>query len=365
MKLVLSDGSEFRGCSFGAYKKSYGEVVFTTTMYGYPEALTDPSYKGQILIITHPMVGNYGVPRKNIIHKRSHLPLHFESDGIKVEGLVVAWATKPSHWASERSLDEWLKEEGVPGIQFVDTRKLVKKLREEGVQMGAIVPADEDGLSYLENKPKYDEVDFIEKVRPKEVKVHGEGIPVGLLDCGVKYGIVRELTDRGLKVIRIPCGENLDKYISEIKGIVLANGPGNPRIVIDRYNVDKFAKAAIEYKIPILAICLGHQILNIALGAEVYKMKYGHRGVNKPVRDEDSKCYIVSENHGFAIRKESVNRMYVKPWFFNPDDKTLEGVRGVKYPILSVQFHPESSPGPNDTKWIFDLFKREIEKGVA
>jgi len=361
VKLVLENGSVFPGCSFGSVRRTCGEVVFTTTMYGYPEALTDPSYKGQILVITHPMVGNYGIPKKTLIHKPSGLPLHYESNGIKVEGLVVSWQTEPNHWASSMSLGEWLESENIPGIQFVDTRKLVKELRKKGVMMGAIVPEEEDGLSYLYSQPKYDENDYVKLVKPKNVIEHGEGIPVAVLDCGVKYGIIRELTERGLKVLRIPCGESLDKYANEVKGVVLANGPGNPYVVLERYNVHNFVRSALEYDFPILGICLGHQILNLTLGAKVYKMKYGHRGVNKPVREiKNSRCYIASENHGYAVKEDSIYKPLLEPWFHNPDDGTLEGVRGKDKPILSVQFHPESSPGPHDTKWMFDLFKKYI-----
>ncbi len=334
--------------------------MFTTTMYGYPEALTDPSYKGQILIMTHPMVGNYGVPDPNIRDPASGLPLHYESDGIKVEGFVIARLTKPSHWASVMSLDEWLKREGVPGIYGVDTRMLVKKIREEGVMMGVITTKDdiEEALSLLERSPRYDEVDYVEVVKPKGVVTHGEGKKVVLLDCGAKYGIVRELVARGVRVVRVPCGESYD--LSDAAGVVLANGPGNPNIVMKKYGVDRFIDAAYEYGLPILAICLGHQMLNMTFGARAYKMKYGHRGVNKPVKSKEGKCYIVSENHGFAIDPNTIDFSKFEHWFFNPDDRTLEGVRGKERPIFSVQFHPESSPGPHDTRWIFDEFVRAV-----
>ncbi|UXD21428.1 carbamoyl phosphate synthase small subunit [Ignicoccus pacificus DSM 13166] len=362
--LVLEDGTVFRGCYFGEPRVSIGEIVFTTTMNGYPESLTDPSYKGQILVMTHPMVGNYGVPSKNLIHKPSGLPLHYESDSIKVEGFVISRLTKPSHWSSVMSLDEWLKRESIPGLHFVDTRMIVKKIREEGVKMGAIVPADEieSALGKISNVPRYDEVDYISQVKPKVPIAHGEGETVALIDCGVKYGIVRELTERGLRVLRIPCGEKIEKFSDEIKGVILANGPGNPKIAAERYKVTEAARAAVEYGFPILSICLGHQLLNIAFGAQVYKMKYGHRGVNKPVKDTDSKCYIVSENHGYAIKPETVNRRMFKHWFFNPDDRTLEGVVNYEKKIFSVQFHPESSPGPHDTRWIFDMFAKAVKE---
>ena len=358
--LVLEDMTILEGCSFGAPGTRVGEVVFTTTMYGYPEALTDPSYKGQILVMTHPMVGNYGVPDPRIRDPKSGLPLHYESDGIKVEGFVIARLTSPSHWASVKSLDEWMREEGVPGIHGVDTRMLVKKIRDRGVMMGAITTGDvEEAIKALERSPRYDEVDYVSEVKPSKTLEHGEGPPVALLDCGVKYGIVRELVARGLKVVRVPCGSD-ERALQEVKGVVLANGPGNPNVVMSRYNVGSFIEAAYEYGLPILAICLGHQMLNMTFGAEVYKMKYGHRGVNKPAKSTDGKCYIVSENHGYAVRPNTIDFTKFKHWFFNPDDKTLEGIIGKERPVYSVQFHPESSPGPHDTSWIFDKFAKEV-----
>nr|WP_238374090.1 glutamine-hydrolyzing carbamoyl-phosphate synthase small subunit [Ignicoccus hospitalis] len=361
---MLEDLSIFEGCAFGARAVRVGEVVFTTTMNGYPEALTDPSYKGQILIMTHPMVGNYGVPDPNIIDPKSNLPLHYESNGIKVEGFVIARLTKPNHWASVKDLDEWFKEEGVPGIQGVDTRMLVKKIREKGVMMGAITTTGdvEDAIRALESAPRYDEVDYVSSVRPPKVMEHGSGEPVALLDCGVKYGIVRELASRGLKVIRVPCGEGL-KILDEVKGVVLANGPGNPTMAMEKYNLHKFVEAAYELGLPILAICLGHQILNMTFGGRVYKMKYGHRGVNKPVKDSEGRCFIVSENHGYAVDPKTIDNVKFRKWFVNPDDNTLEGVisKDPKRPVFSVQFHPESSPGPHDTLWIFDKFASEVK----
>ena len=361
--LILEDGTILEGCAFGAKTHAVGEVVFTTTMYGYPEALTDPSYKGQILVMTHPMVGNYGVPDPNIRDPKSGLPLHYESDGIKVEAFVIARLTRPNHWASVKDLDQWLKEENVPGIYGIDTRMLVKKIREEGVKMGIVYNGEDldEAIEILRKSPRYDEVDYVSEVKPKQALEHGEGPEVVLLDCGVKYGIVRELVARGFKVIRVPCGTKADRYLSEAKGVVLANGPGNPEVVMNRHNVDQFIMSALEYKLPILAICLGHQMLNMTLGAKVYKMKYGHRGVNKPVKEiGGEKCYIVSENHGFAVDIDTINREILEPWFINPDDGTLEGVRAKDPPVFSTQFHPESSPGPNDTKWIFDQFAKVI-----
>ena len=365
-RLLLEDGTLLEGCGFGASGVRTGEVVFTTSMYGYPELLTDPSYKGQILIMTHPMVGNYGVPPYSVKDPKSNLPLHFESDSIKVEGFVVAWVTEPNHWLMEKSLHEWLAEEGVPGIYGVDTRMLVRKLRSEGVMMGVIavgeeLPSKEELEETLERSPRYDEQDYIPFVVPNTEVIHGEGRKeVTVLDCGIKYGIIRELVRRGLRVRRVPCTKRVD--LSNTDALLLGNGPGNPSVIESKYKVSKVIEDAIERKIPIMAICLGHQLLNITLGARVYKMKYGHRGVNKSALEVGGRCcYIVSENHGFAVDPKSVKGL--KIWFINTDDRTLEGVRSEDWRIISTQFHPESSPGPNDTKWIFDKFKKVVING--
>ncbi len=365
-KLLLEDGTTLEGCGFGSEGIRVGEVVFTTSMYGYPELLTDPSYKGQILIMTHPMVGNYGVPSYSLRDAKSNLPLHFESDGIKVEGFVISWVTEPSHWLMEKSLHEWLREEGVPGIYAVDTRMLVKKLRSEGVKMGIIatgreLPSDDELLRILKNSPRYDEQDYVPYVVPSSEVTHGDGKKeVTVLDCGIKYGIIRELVKRGLKVRRVPCIKKVD--LSATDALLLGNGPGNPDVIESKYKVSRVIEDAIERKIPIMAICLGHQLLNIALGARVYKMKYGHRGVNKSALEVGGKCcYIVSENHGFAVDPRTVSGL--KIWFINTDDRTLEGVRSEDWRIISTQFHPESSPGPHDTMWIFDKFKKVIMSG--
>ncbi|WP_075050623.1 glutamine-hydrolyzing carbamoyl-phosphate synthase small subunit [Ignicoccus islandicus] len=360
--LILEDGTELEGCLFGKPQTSFGEVVFTTTMNGYPESLTDPSYKGQILVFTHPMVGNYGVPSPKIIHEPSGLPLHYESDGIKVEGFVISWLTKPNHWASVESLEKWFEREGKVGIWGIDTRMVVKKLRENGVMMGAITTDTEREAAKerLAQVPRYDQRDFVESVVPKKELVYGNGRKnVIVIDCGIKYGIIRELVERGLTVTRVPCNEDLDKFLGQASGVVFGNGPGNPTLIYEKYGFEKKIEAVIEYGLPILAICLGHQLLNMYFGSKIYKMKYGHRGVNKPVKDGE-KCFIVSENHGFAVDPKTLNRTKLEPWFFNPDDGTLEGVRSKDRKILSVQFHPESSPGPHDTRWIFDLFAKNV-----
>ncbi len=367
-RILLSRGIVFEGCGFGAPGLRVGEIVFTTGMVGYPESLTDPSYRGQILVITHPLVGNYGVPSRD---RGMHgLPLHYESDRIQVEALVVAEETRPSHWESVESLHEWLRREGVPGISRVDTRLLVSMIREKGVEMAAVAvfPEDQDlGLEplikALEEHPGYDSVDYVAQVSPARPVEHwpegGEArSTLVLYDCGVKYGILRELLNRGFHVVRIPCGWSLDKALSyDPSGIVLSNGPGNPLLL---QRMVETAASIVEQGIPVLGICLGHQLLALALGARIHKMKYGHRGHNKPVRNlETGACYVSSQNHGYAVSLEAAG---LKPWFVNPDDRTLEGFKAPGKPLVAVQFHPEASPGPWDLAWVFDIYARMVER---
>jgi len=369
--LVLEDGSVYVGCGFGAKKTVVGEVVFTTSMVGYPESLTDPSYAGQILIITHPLVGNYGVASRDL--RLSDVPLHFESHRIWVSGLIIQELTlEPSHWTSVMTLDEWLKREGVPGMYRVDTRALVKKIREKGVMMGVLHvydPREEEPdidklFDLLRKAPRYDDIPFAYEVAPREVIVHEpETKPrytIAILDCGVKLGIVRELLKRGCRVIRYPPWTPVDKILQECDGVVLSNGPGNPAILHD---VIKTVREIIESRVPILGICLGHQLSALALGAKTYKLRYGHRGPNKPVKDlETGRCYITTQNHGFAVEPESAKNAGFKIWFINIDDQSVEGLKHEKYPLITVQFHPEASPGPHDTSWVFDLFLKMVEQ---
>jgi len=369
--LLLEDGTLIEGWGFGKPGVRVGEIVFTTGMVGYTESLTDPSYEGQILIITHPLVGNYGVARKHICE--NGLPLHFESDRIHVEALVVAYETDPSHWASGMSLHEWLESEGVPGISHVDTRFLVKKIREKGVMMAALAvyPEDEDFdaeklVKLLESSTRYDEINFVKRVSPKKPLIHKprnklKGTIV-LVDCGVKYGIVRELLRRGFQVVRIPYNENPMKYVYEYKasGVLFSNGPGNPERLVETV---KNAKEVLEYGIPALGICLGHQILAIADGATTYKLRYGHRGHNKPCLDVlKGKCFVTSQNHGYTVDVKSLENTGFKLWMINIDDKSVEGLLHTRNPVITTQFHPEASPGPLDSEWIFDLFEKMVVK---
>lgn len=371
--LILEDGTIMEGCGFGSPGIRVGELVFTTGMVGYHEAITDPSFKGQILIFTHPMMGNYGVPSKEILE--FGIPKYFESDRPQVEAVVVAYHNIPSHWASIKSLDEWLRDEGVPAVSDVDTRELVKRIREKGV-MNALVVVYEDSeevsvddlISKLNSSLRYDYRDLVSEVMPKNIVFHeplnfSSNVPTIIaVDCGIKYGILRELIKNGFRVIRIPCVEDPVKYYVEFNasGILYSNGPGNPKLLNDTI---KYARAVLEYGIPTLGICLGHQILALAAGADTYKLKYGHRGHNKPCIDlERGKCFVTSQNHGYAVSSESLSNTGFKLWMINADDKTVEGLKHISKPIITVQFHPEGSPGPLDSEWVFSLFKRLVER---
>lgn len=370
--LVLEDGTVIEGKGFGAPCARSGEVVFTTGMVGYTESLTDPSYAGQILVFTYPLIGNYGVAPYTMVDEFG-LPLHFESVGIKVEGVVVhEVCLKPSHWASAKNLDEWLREEGVPGIWGIDTRALVTKLREKGVMHGALAVFEEGDepdpgeLLELARRANYGETRLAERVSVRKLTVYkgaqSRGL-VAVLDCGVKLSIIRALLRRGFDVALIPYGATAERVVDlEPLGVVVSNGPGNPELYTE---VIEATRGLIEYGVPILGICLGHQIVSLALGARTYKLPYGHRGANKPVIDvRTERCYVTSQNHGYAVDLRSLERTGLKLWFVNADDRTVEGVIDEKRGLLCVQFHPEASPGPNDTAWVFDHFAKVVERKI-
>jgi len=367
--LVLEDGTVVRGRGFGARGVAVGEVVFTTGMVGYTEALTDPSYAGQILVFTYPLIGNYGVPPYGLTDEYG-LPLHFESVGIKVEGVVVHEVCfRPSHWASARSLDEWMREEGVPGIWGVDTRWLAKRLRERGVMMGALAVYESEGevevgeLLEAARRTSYERQVLVERVTVREpalLRSRGSRGLVAVIDCGVKVSIVRALLRRGFDVALLPYGTPAERVLDlDPRAVVFSNGPGNPALYREAIEC---TRALAEYGVPMLGICLGHQLICLAHGARVVKLPYGHRGINKPVVDvKTGRGYVTSQNHGYAVDPASLEGTGLELWFINADDRTVEGVRSERRKILCVQFHPEGAPGPNDTAWVFDYFAKIVE----
>lgn len=328
-------------------------------MVGYPEALTDPSYRGQILCLTYPMVGNYGVPSYNATQNR--VPIFFESDRIQVRGLVVHEECEtPNHYQSTRTLNEWLREEKIPGIYGVDTRKLARTLRERGVMLGAI-RTDSTGDSSRREISDPNKSNLVREVSVRKTVTYGtrRNTRVALIDCGVKYGIIRNLLQRNLTVLRMPYDVTVD-YVLEAKpkGVVVSNGPGDPKTC--KRTIDTI-RDLIEARLPILGICLGNQLIALAQGAETYKMKYGHRSQNQPVVNvESGRCYITTQNHGYAIEKIAVENAGLDVWFVNANDQSIEGIKHPKKPCWGVQWHPEASPGPRDTEFLFDFFAKKV-----
>ena len=345
IKLVLEDGKEFRGYSFGFEKSISGEVVFNTAMTGYPESLTDPSYKGQILALTYPIVGNYGVPAQDT---EDGMLKFFESYALHISGLVISdYTAAYSHWNAARSLGDWLKEYEIPGIYGIDTRELTKILREEGTMLGKIVCGGHDVDLYDPNK-----VNLVEQVSIREKKVYGNGrYRILLIDCGVKYNIIRNLLKRDTTVVLVPWDYDFSKETYD--GLFISNGPGDPKLC--DATIKNLAQA-LQKDVPIYGICLGNQLLALAAGANTYKLKYGHRSHNQPVLLKDTnKAYITSQNHGFAIDNATLPVDW-EPLFLNLNDQTNEGMKHKHKPFFSTQFHPEASSGPTDTEFLFDQF---------
>ncbi|MCY1720507.1 glutamine-hydrolyzing carbamoyl-phosphate synthase small subunit [Prolixibacteraceae bacterium Z1-6] len=349
-KLTLEDGTVFIGKSFGSEKAVAGEVVFYTAMTGYPESLTDPSYTGQILVSTYPMIGNYGVPfnkKENGIHK------YYESHKLHITGLIISdYSFEFSHWNAEKSLSDWLKEYEVPGLFDIDTRALTKILREKGSMLGKI--EFEDEIDFYD--PNKENLVAVASCKEREVYGNGEH-KVVLIDCGVKNNIIRCLIDRNATVIRVPW--DYDFTNEEFDGVFISNGPGDPAMCDDTV---KHIQSAIADEKPIMGICLGNQLLARAAGAETYKLKYGHRSHNQPVLLEGTnKCYITSQNHGFAVKTETLPEDWM-PLFTNVNDETNEGIKHKTLPFFSTQFHPEASSGPTDTEFLFDEFMKNVEE---
>lgn len=355
--LQLSDGTEFHGKSFGYEQPVAGEVVFNTAMMGYPESLTDPSYAGQLLTMTFPLVGNYGVPPFTF-NKQTGLPDFMESDRIYASALIVSdYSEQYSHWNAVESLGEWLQREKVPGITGIDTRELTKVLREHGVMMGKILFDDEPN-----NVPEadYEGVNFVDRVSVKEIVRYNEGAgrKVVLVDCGVKANIIRELIQRGVEVVRVPW--NYDYTDMEFDGLFLANGPGDPDMCSEA--VEIIRKQMSRSRKPICGICMGNQLLSKAAGATIYKLKYGHRGHNQPVRMVGTeKCFITSQNHGYAVNARTLDKDW-EELFVNMNDASNEGIRHKENPWFSSQFHPEACSGPVDTEFMFDKFVETLKQ---
>lgn len=344
--LILEDGTQFEGQSFGYEGSASGEVVFNTAMTGYPESLTDPSYEGQILVTTYPILGNYGVPPRR---EKDDVSEYYESDRIHCRAIVAQdYSWEHSHWQADRSLSQWLQEERIPGIYGIDTRALTKHLRDKGSMLGKIiVDGSTDPGFYDPNKEN-----LVAKVSCKNVEHHGSGEKtVVLVDCGVKHNIIRCLTRRGVKVALVPW--DYDFNTIDYDGLFISNGPGNPEMV--DITVENIRKAMKTGK-PICGICMGNQLLSKAAGAKTYKLKYGHRSHNQPVREAGTnRCFITSQNHGFAVDDSTLPDGW-EPLFINMNDGTNEGIRHKTLPYFSAQFHPEASSGPKDTEFLFDEF---------
>ena len=374
--LILDDGTTFRGYSFGYEKPVAGEVVFNTAMTGYPESLTDPSYAGQLMVLTYPLIGNYGVPPRTF--QPNGLSTFMESEKIHAEAIIISdYSREYSHWNAQCSLGDWLKEEHIPGIYGIDTRALTKKLREHGVMMGRI---EIEGMDNGElTRDNYGEVNYVDKVSCKDILVYsgeesytfGTDTPaeelnsqfstlnsqlrkkVVLLDCGVKHNIIRSLLKRNLMVVRVPW--NYDFNHLDYDGLFLSNGPGDPDTCDAA--VQNIRKALAGDR-PICGICMGNQLLAKADGASIYKLKYGHRSHNQPVRMVGSEhCFITSQNHGYAVDSETLGADW-EPLFINMNDGTNEGIRHKTKPFFSSQFHPEACSGPTDTDFMFDRFAK-------
>lgn len=341
-QLVLSDGTTFQGQSFGVPSQTSGEVVFNTGMVGYPESLTDPSYFGQILVLTYPLIGNYGVPEKDF----------WESGKIQVKALIVQnYIDHPSHFESQKTLAEWLTEEGIPAIQGIDTRALTRKLRKHGVMLGQIAVSRQLSAVSQYDPNQENVLPYVSCGKPESFG-HGKKHII-LIDCGAKENILRSLLKRKVKVTRVPWDFNPLKSKPHFDGVVISNGPGDPT---KAHITIKTIQELIKENVPTFGICLGSQLLALAAGGKTYKLKFGHRGQNQPVQDVvTKKAIITSQNHGFAVDMTSLDKAWVE-WFVNLNDGTNEGIRHKKSPFLAVQFHPEASPGPVDASYLFDEF---------
>ncbi|MBO8181569.1 MAG: glutamine-hydrolyzing carbamoyl-phosphate synthase small subunit [Archaeoglobus sp.] len=354
--LAIEDGTLVEGEGFGAESYAEGELVFNTSMTGYVEALTDPSYAGQILMMTYPLIGNYGVCEED-----------FESDGVKVEGFVVRELCRdPSNWRHTKSLDELLKEYNVPGIEGVDTRALTKKTRVYGAMKAVLAVGDYDREKLLKRaveQPSITEIDLVDKVcvkKPKRMEAEKGKYEVVLVDCGIKLSIVRQLLKRNLNVTLVPYDYPPEK-IKELNpdGVFISNGPGDPARV--KPTIETIKTLAGDF--PMAGICLGNQLVALALGGKTFKLKFGHRGSNQPVKDfETGRVFISSQNHGFAVDERTLDGTGLEVTQINLNDRTVEGMRHKEIPLITVQYHPEAGPGPHDTYFFFDRFCKMVKE---
>jgi carbamoyl-phosphate synthase small subunit len=348
-KMALEDGTILKGEGFGYNTIKTGEVVFATGMTGYVASLTDPSYKGQILMNTYPLQGNYGINRD-----------WFQSDRIQADGFIVReLCQNPSHFSSQQSLSDFLEEYKIPGISGIDTRALTIKIREHGAMKGVIATEDIDDEELLElakNQPSIVDLDLVDMVCVKEPKILGEDYKhrIAVLDCGIKNNSINAFLKREVGVILLPYNTHYDELLNfDPDAVLVSSGPGNPARVSQ--TIESVKK--LSEKLPIFGICLGQQIISLAFGAKIYKMKFGHRGVNQPVKDLNSgKVSITSQNHGFSVQESSVKEIPLEVTQINLNDHTVEGIKHKELPITSVQYHPEAGPGPHDTDYTFDKF---------
>lgn len=357
-RLILATGQEFEGESFGFDGFAEGEVVFTTGMTGFELSLTDPSFAGQILVFTFPLVGNVGMP--SLERDENGLLANFESEKIQVRGVVCSNLSRDfSHHKAENSLNSWLRESGIPLISGVDTRALTQVLRTHGTCLGQIVPRGEAPRARIADP---NETNLVAAVSVDQVRILKPKKPIGkrvvAVDTGIKNNILRSFSKRGVEVAQVPWDFDLTKADFPFDGLFLSNGPGDPKVVSEV--VGKNILWAYKKGLPIFGICLGNQVLSLAMGGDTYKLPFGHRGVNQPCQDlRTKKCYITSQNHGYAVDDKKLPKNF-EVWFRNLNDGSVEGVRHKTKPVFSVQFHPEAFPGPEDTAYLFDDFIKTL-----